>query len=128
MAHAQALTHTTASHIRYLPLIQVDIGLLAHNVRVATTHTLDLSQGVLDLTLAVNVGVEQTRIRSDMPLPRTRKHTEGCERTAAKGQAARETWLLRSDVAVGQVDHGEQKEGPEKCHVLYTELFFTRDP
>ena len=61
MAHAQALTHTTASHIRYLPLVQVDIGLLAHNVRVATTHTLDLSQGVLDLTLAVNVGVEQTQ-------------------------------------------------------------------
>lgn len=41
-------------------LAKVDIGLLADNVGVSTTNTLDLSKGVLDLDLAVNVGVEQT--------------------------------------------------------------------
>jgi len=42
-------------------LVQVDIGLLAHKVGVAATDTLDLGQGVDDLLLAVNVGVEQTQ-------------------------------------------------------------------
>lgn len=127
MAHTTRI-HTTASKAVYSPLVQVDIGLLAHNVRVAATHTLDLSQGVLDLALAVNVGVEQTRARSDILLPCTRVHTEGCERTAAKGQAARETWLLRSDVTVDKWTTASRRKGPEKCHVL-RELFLhvTRD-
>jgi len=42
-------------------LVQVDIGLLAHQVGVATTDTLDLGQGVDDLLLAVDVCVEQTQ-------------------------------------------------------------------
>lgn len=42
-------------------LLQVDIGLLAHQVGVAATDTLDLGQGVNDFLLAVNVGVEQTQ-------------------------------------------------------------------
>ena len=41
-------------------LAKVDIGLLANNVGVSATDTLDLGKGVLDLDLAVNVGVEQT--------------------------------------------------------------------
>lgn len=41
-------------------LAKVDIGLLANNVGVSATNTLDLGKGVLDLDLAVNVGVEQT--------------------------------------------------------------------
>ena len=41
-------------------LAKVDIGLLADNVGVSSTNTLDLGKGVLDLDLAVNVGVEQT--------------------------------------------------------------------
>ena len=44
-----------------IPLVQVDIGLLADQVGVTTTDTLDLGQGVHDLLLAVNVGVEQTQ-------------------------------------------------------------------
>lgn len=43
------------------PLLQIDIGLLADKVGVTATNTLDLSQGVDDLLLAVNVGVEQTQ-------------------------------------------------------------------
>jgi len=39
-------------------LLQVNIGLFAYNVGVPTTHTLDLSQSILDLALAINVGVE----------------------------------------------------------------------
>ena len=43
------------------PLGEVDIGLLADQVGVAATNTLDLGQGVHDLLLAINVGVEQTQ-------------------------------------------------------------------
>lgn len=46
-------------------LAKVDIGLLANNVGVSAANTLDLGQGVLDLDLAVNVGVEQTVRRDD---------------------------------------------------------------
>lgn len=42
-------------------LVQVDIGLLADEVGVSATDTLDLGQGVDNLLLAVNVGVEQTQ-------------------------------------------------------------------
>ena len=43
------------------PLVEVDIGLFADKVGVTTTNTLDLSQGVHDLALAINVGVEETQ-------------------------------------------------------------------
>lgn len=42
-------------------LVQVDIGLLADQVGVSATDTLDLGQSVDNLLLAVNVGVEQTQ-------------------------------------------------------------------
>lgn len=48
-----------------IPLVQVDIGLLADEVGVTTTDTLDLGEGVHHLLLAVNVGVEQTQDLSD---------------------------------------------------------------
>ena len=44
-----------------VPLRQIDIGLLAHQVGVTATDTLDLGQGDHDLLLAVNIGVEQTQ-------------------------------------------------------------------
>ena len=42
------------------PLIQIDIGFLADDVGVSSTNTLDLSQGVHDLALSIDVGVQQT--------------------------------------------------------------------
>lgn len=42
-------------------LVQVDIGLLADEVGVAATDTLDLGKGVDNLLLAVDVGVQQTQ-------------------------------------------------------------------
>ena len=47
--------------VRSAPLVQVDIGLFADKVGVTTAHTLDLRQGVHDLALAINVGVEETQ-------------------------------------------------------------------
>ncbi len=38
-----------------VPLAEVDIGLLADQVGVAATDTLDLGQGVHDLLLAINL-------------------------------------------------------------------------
>jgi hypothetical protein len=43
------------------PLVEVDVGLLADDVGVAATDTLDLGQGVHDLALSINVGVEETQ-------------------------------------------------------------------
>jgi len=40
-------------------LVEVDVGLLADEIGVATTDTLDLCQGVHDLALAVDIGVEE---------------------------------------------------------------------
>ena len=42
------------------PLIQVNVGLFADNVGVSSSNTLDLGQGVHDLALSINVGVQQT--------------------------------------------------------------------
>lgn len=46
---------------RRLPLLEVNVGLLANQVGEAATATLDGSEGVHDLTLAVNVGVHHTQ-------------------------------------------------------------------
>jgi hypothetical protein len=43
-----------------VPLVQIDIGLLADQVGVSATDTLDLGQGVHDLLLAIDVGVQQS--------------------------------------------------------------------
>lgn len=43
-----------------VPLAEVNIGLLADQVGVTTTNTLDLGQGVHDFLFAIDVGVEQT--------------------------------------------------------------------
>jgi hypothetical protein len=40
-----------------LPLVEIDIGLLANYVRVATSYTLDLGQGIHDLALSIDIGV-----------------------------------------------------------------------
>lgn len=42
------------------PLVKINIGLLADDVGVSTTDTLDLGQGVHRLALSINVGVEET--------------------------------------------------------------------
>ena len=44
-----------------LPLVEINISLLADQVGVATADTLDLGQGVHDLLLSLNIGVEQTQ-------------------------------------------------------------------
>ena len=44
-----------------VPLVEVDIGLLADQVGITTANTLDLSQGVHDLALSIDVGIEETQ-------------------------------------------------------------------
>lgn len=46
---------------RILPLVKIHIGLLAHQVGVAASNTLDLGQGVHDLLLAVDIGIQETQ-------------------------------------------------------------------
>lgn len=43
-----------------LPLVEIHIGLLAHQIRITTAHTLYLGQGVHDLLFAIDVGIEET--------------------------------------------------------------------
>jgi hypothetical protein len=44
-----------------VPLVEIDIGLLADQVGITTSNTLDLGQGVHDLLLSINVRVEETK-------------------------------------------------------------------
>jgi hypothetical protein len=45
----------------YVPLVQVDISLLADKVGVAPSDTLDLGQGVHDLLLSIDIGIQKTQ-------------------------------------------------------------------
>lgn len=54
---AESLNHSSMN----VPLVEVDIGLLADQVGVAATDTLDLGQGIHDLLLTLNIGVEETQ-------------------------------------------------------------------
>lgn len=44
----------------FIPLVEIHIGLLAHQIRVTTPHTLYFGQGVHDLLFAIDVGIEET--------------------------------------------------------------------
>lgn len=45
-----------------VPLVEIDIGLFAYQVGIAATDTLNFGQGVHDLLLAVDIGVEKTEL------------------------------------------------------------------
>lgn len=46
---------------RGIPLVQVHISFFADQVGVTASDTLDLGEGVHDLLLAIDVGVEETK-------------------------------------------------------------------
>ena len=48
-----------------IPLIQVNIGLLADKIRVATADTLDSGQSVHDFLFAVDIGIKETKDELD---------------------------------------------------------------
>ena len=48
LLHAEALQEV-------IPLVEINIGLLAHQIAVSATDTLDLGQGVHDLLLAIDL-------------------------------------------------------------------------
>ena len=43
------------------PFVQIDISLLAYQIGVPTSYTLNFRQGVHDLLLAIDIGVEETK-------------------------------------------------------------------
>src|SRR4051794_38110512 len=49
------------SLIQNIPLVQVDISLLANQVGISSTDTLNSGQGVHNLLLAIDVGIEETQ-------------------------------------------------------------------
>jgi hypothetical protein len=63
-----ALFISKFSKIIYSPLVKVHIGLLAHQVRIPPADTLYLGEGVHDLVLAIDVGVEQTQDELEIAL------------------------------------------------------------
>lgn len=44
-----------------IPLVEIHIGLLAHQVGISTSDTLYLGQSVHDFLLAIDVGIEETQ-------------------------------------------------------------------
>jgi hypothetical protein len=59
------LFNRSYSSICDIPLVEIDISLLADQVGVATANTLDAGQGVHDLLFAIDVGVEETENELD---------------------------------------------------------------
>jgi hypothetical protein len=57
----QAKGTVSLEYHMYVPLIEIDIGLFAHQVRVPAANTLDLSQGIHDLPLSIYVGIKETQ-------------------------------------------------------------------
>lgn len=51
-----------------IPLVKINIGLLADQVGVATAYALDFGQGIHDFLFAINVGVEQTQDELEVAL------------------------------------------------------------
>jgi len=45
-----------------VPLVEIDVGFLAHEVGVAAADTLDFGHGVHDLLFSIDVGVEKTEL------------------------------------------------------------------
>lgn len=58
-----------------VPLVQIDISLLADQVGVSSAYTLDSGQGVHNLLLAIDVGVEETQDELDCVFG---QHQDGC--------------------------------------------------
>jgi hypothetical protein len=52
----------------HIPLGKIDVGLLADQVRVSATDTLDLGHGIHDLLLAIDVGVQQSKDELEVAL------------------------------------------------------------
>lgn len=76
---------------RNVPLAQVNIGLLADQVGVTTTNTLDLGQGEHDLLLSIDVGVQQPQNVLEVAL------LPGDERYSQKGRRLALTVLDREN-------------------------------
>ena len=68
-----------------LPLANIDLSLLAHSSGETATNTLNRGQGVDDLLLAINVGVEDTKNVLELSLvhetlfPWLEGHAEGTD-------------------------------------------------
>lgn len=62
--HVSSAFVSPASH-RNPPLIQINIGLFANQVRISSPDTLDFCQGVHNLLLAIDVGVEDSKDELD---------------------------------------------------------------
>jgi hypothetical protein len=77
-------------------LAEVNVGLLADQVGVTATNTLDLGQGDHDLLLAVNIGVEQTQdVLEVRLLVGHERHDGRWARRYAIGCRQREGWKER---------------------------------
>lgn len=55
------LSSRCAQERKHSPLVHVDIGLLADQVGITTSNTLDLGKGKHDLSFTRDIGVEQTQ-------------------------------------------------------------------
>ena len=69
-----------------IPLIQVHIGFFANQVGVTASNALDLGEGVHDLLLAIDVGVEETKDELEVRLFPRDECCISCQRISAMGQ------------------------------------------
>lgn len=84
-------TDNEPGRFRSLPLVQIHIGFLADQVRVAASDTFYLRQGVHDLLLAVDIGIKESEDELEV---RFLSRDERCANISAV------TWSLHQPVRV----------------------------
>ena len=71
---------------RDIPLVQINIGFLTDQIRVPASDTLDLGEGIHDLLLAVDIGVEETKNELEVRLLSRYKCCDSCQQIATLRQ------------------------------------------
>ena len=99
-----------------LPLANIDLSLLAHSGGETTTNTLNRGQGVDDLLLAINVGVEDTQNVLELSLvhktlfPWLERYVEGTDTILSPTMLSQESiWEKRAGTHT-EIDNKQQTD------------------
>ena len=99
-----------------LPLANIDLSLLAHSGGETTTNTLNRGQGVDDLLLAVNVGVEDTQNVLELSLvhetlfPWLERYVEGTDTILSPTMLSQESIWEKREGTHTEIDNKQQTD------------------
>ena len=96
-----------------IPFVQVHIGFFANQVRVTASDALDLGEGVHDLLLAVDIGVEKPKNELEVRLLSRDECCRVCKRVVAVYHNSKRSTASRSRISL------------EDLHMMFDALLFT---